>query len=721
MARIPVAQQEVALRAPGGQRLQSFDSGAADNLARGVSALAGGVAQIAKAKDDFQARVDEATANDLDAAFGQAAREIESPFLQAQGKNAVDAAKATLESWQQTQANFLARATNERQKGMLGGVLNRRLERFQSQYNSHLTQETEKWQTSAEDSRLASVSVDVANAPVGSEERNQAFMALSGVLDGMALRRGWDPETRKTMGFAAVSDINKNTIGALVEAGKPHDAMEYLNTNEDFIDPAIRTTLRSRVREQVDVYDARSFAQSQNYGVAGAPVEASVDALWGALKNQESGNKHTDGAGRLITSPKGAFGIAQLMPDTADYIARQMGDPSLAAKSRTDPAVNERMGRWYLGKQLEKYGSASLALAAYNAGPGRVDRWLVTIGDPRTGNITESEWAARIPFQETRDYVQNIVQRSGGSAAMSSVIPEGQAIRLARAAAGDDPRRQAAFEAAVSGERRRVEADRNDVRAAAREAVQAYLPNGSSPVASWTDIPAREWNALDPEYQNTIRGVFATQAASASKVETDEELYGAIVRMYAQNPGQLAALDPAEWAGDLNKEDYRRVQGWWLEARQDPDGNATPRGRAWKDAYDQIQVFARSAGVETDANKQSDEDRVLMNGLQTYVSQRVDAYVRENNGVPPDSKTVAGWAAFGLRQTRGQRRGLFGLQTENQYGFQMGIGETVVPSAARNTIVSEFRRARRELTEADVREAYEFGLRSGRFAPARGN
>lgn len=718
MARIPTIGQEVALRAPGGQRLQSFDSGAADNLARGVSALAGGVAHIAKAKDDFQARVDEATANDLDAAFGQAAREIESPFLQAQGKNAVDAAKATLESWQQTQANFLARATNERQKGMLGGVLNRRLERFQNQYNSHLTQETEKWQTSAEDSRSASLSVDVVNAPIGSEERALAFAALDGHFEGVAMRRGIDVQP---MRFAAKSDIHKNTIGALVEAAQPHEAMDYLNANEDFIDPAIRTTLRSQVREQVDVYDGRSFAQKQNYGVAGAPVEASVDALWGALKNQESGNKHTDTAGRLITSPKGAFGIAQLMPDTADYIARQMGDPSLAAKSRTDPAVNERMGRWYLGKQLEKYGSASLALAAYNAGPGRVDRWLVTIGDPRTGNITESEWAARIPFQETRDYVQTIVQRSGGSAAMSSVIPEGQAIRLARAAAGDDPRRQAAFEAAVSGERRRVEADRNDVRAAAREAVQAYLPNGSSPVASWTDIPAREWNALDPEYQNTIRGVFATQAASASKVETDEELYGAIVRMYAQNPGQLAALDPAEWAGDLNKEDYRRVQGWWLEARQDPDGNTTPRGRAWKSAYDQIQVFARSARIETDPDKQTDEHRVLMNGLQTYVSQRVDAYVRDNNGAPPDSKTVAGWAAFGLRLTRGQRRGLLGLQTETQYGFQMGIGETVVPSAARNTIVSEFRRARRDFTDADVREAYEFGLQSGRFAPTRGN
>ena len=725
MARVPTIEPSVSQRGLPSQRLQSFDSGAAEQIGRGVQALAGGVQQFAKAKDDFQARVDEATANDLDAAFGEAAREIETPFYQAQGKNAVDVAKTTLQSWQETRSNFLSRATNDRQRGMLQGVLDRRRERFQSQYNSHLTRETEKWQTSAEDSRSASLAVDVANAPVGSEERDRAMMALAGHFDALTARRGLDVETSKAMRFGVVSDIHKNTIGSLIEGARPHEAKDYLDANEAMIDPAVRSQLRAQVREQVDVFDARAFAQGQNYGVAGKPVEASVDALWSALKNQESGNRQFDGSGKLITSPVGAFGIAQLMPGTAQDIARQMGDPSLAAKARTDPATNERMGRWYLGKQLEKYGSASLALAAYNAGPGRVDRWLVTIGDPRQGNITESEWAARIPFRETRNYVQTIVQRSGGAAAMSSIIPEGQAVRMAREAAGDDPRRQAVFEAAVSGERRRYEADRNDSRNAAREAVQAFLPNGATPVASWTDIPPREWNALDPEYQNSIRGVFAAQAAQAEKVETDEELYGALTRMHALNPGQLAQLDLTTYADALNKEDYRRVQAWQLEARADPDGNATPRGRAWKSAYDQIQVYARSAGIETDPAKQDDEDRVRMNALQTYVGQQVDFHVRDNNGALPTSQQVAGWAAFGLRQTRGrsQRRGniiaqgFLGNRRENQYGFELGIGETVVPAAARNTIVAEFRRAGRRFDDGDVREAYEFGLRTGRFAP----
>ena len=114
-----------------------------------------------------------------------------------------------------------------------------------------------------------------------------------------------------------------------------------------------------------------------------------------------------------------------------------------------------------------------------------------------------------------------------------------------------------------------------------------------------------------------------------------------------------------------------------------------------------------------------------MNALQTYVGQQVDFHVRDNNGALPTSQQVAGWAAFGLRQTRGQpqrrgniiAQGFLGNRRENQYGFELGIGETVVPAAARNTIVAEFRRAGRRFDDGDVREAYEYGLRTGRFAP----
>lgn len=156
-------------------------------------------------------------------------------------------------------------------------------------------------------------------------------------------------------------------------------------------------------------------------GSSGGSPGGVLESLWPSLIQQESGGN------QAAVSPKGAFGRAQLMPATADYMARKMGDPSLAQRARTDPAVNEALGKGYLSEQLQKYGSPTLALAAYNAGPGAVDEWLSKIGDPRRGQISEAEFVSRIPFAETRDYVQKIAQRSGGGGArmLADASPNG--------------------------------------------------------------------------------------------------------------------------------------------------------------------------------------------------------------------------------------------------------------------------------------------------------
>lgn len=708
MAGVVVYQGGVQQRPVARESQQAFTTD--DGIGRGLQQAGQALGQFANAREQYQARVDEATAMDLDSAFGNDVREIESSFLSAQGRNAVDQAKAAEEAWGKTRDSYLGRVQNPRQRAMLGQVFQRREQRWNQQYTSHLTTQTEKWTTDAENARIGSLSVDMASLPIDSEERNDAALALGAQLDGMAQRRGWSAEVRREQGRLAFGKVHEQTVGALVEAGDPHKARDYLESNADQIDPAIRTRLRGVVREQVDNYDARSWAQGVDYGVSGAPVEASVDALWGALKTQESGNRQFDSRGQLITSRVGAFGIAQLMPDTAEYIARQMGDPSLAAKARTDPAVNERMGRWYLGKQLEKYGSASLALAAYNAGPGRVDRWLLTIGDPRTGQMTEAEWASRIPFQETRNYVQTIVQRSGGSGAMSAIIPEGQGIRLAREAAGDDPRRQAAFEAAFTGERRRVEADRRDVQSAARDAVQTYLPNGATPVQSWTDIPPRVWNGLDPEYQNQIRASFAANAAGAAKVETDQEIYGALIEMRALNPQRFARdIDLADYSDNLSESDLRSLTTAQLSIRARPDTpENNPRQAAVSSAWTQVKALAEQSGIKT-GDKANDEDRRQLNGLQTYVRQEVEAWVASKGEVPSRDQVLA-FAANGLRALEG-RRGVLGIGREERYNF-----EVIVPPEAQRRIISEYRAVAGVNPDPDrIRELYMQGRANGEF------
>jgi soluble lytic murein transglycosylase len=113
-------------------------------------------------------------------------------------------------------------------------------------------------------------------------------------------------------------------------------------------------------------------------------------------------------------SPSGALGLMQLMPGTAREVAGKVGVPYVQDKLTRDPAYNVSLGTQYLGDMLAKFGgSYELALAAYNAGPGRVSRWLESIGDPRAGKIDMVDWIEMIPIRETRNYVQRIMEGVG--------------------------------------------------------------------------------------------------------------------------------------------------------------------------------------------------------------------------------------------------------------------------------------------------------------------
>jgi soluble lytic murein transglycosylase len=110
-------------------------------------------------------------------------------------------------------------------------------------------------------------------------------------------------------------------------------------------------------------------------------------------------------------SPSGARGLMQLMPFTAEAVAKQIGTPVSLVSLTTDPADNMRLGTEYLHQMLSRFdNSLPLAVAAYNAGPHRVDQWLPEYGDPRIGPIDMVDWIELIPLNETRNYVQRVLE-----------------------------------------------------------------------------------------------------------------------------------------------------------------------------------------------------------------------------------------------------------------------------------------------------------------------
>jgi soluble lytic murein transglycosylase len=112
-------------------------------------------------------------------------------------------------------------------------------------------------------------------------------------------------------------------------------------------------------------------------------------------------------------SRAGARGLMQLIPPTARAVARQLNLPSERIEHRLlqDAALNLRLGRAYLAGLIDDYGgSYVLAIAAYNAGPGRVQRWIKENGDPRKANVDVIDWIELIPIDETRNYVHRVLE-----------------------------------------------------------------------------------------------------------------------------------------------------------------------------------------------------------------------------------------------------------------------------------------------------------------------
>ena len=106
-------------------------------------------------------------------------------------------------------------------------------------------------------------------------------------------------------------------------------------------------------------------------------------------------------------SSAGAIGLMQITPDTFAWLTSYHLRENLSPLMCYDARTNIRYGVYYLSFLYERYGGWAEALAAYNAGPGRVDQWLKdkTLVDENGALIV-----SRIPYQETRDYVTAVLQ-----------------------------------------------------------------------------------------------------------------------------------------------------------------------------------------------------------------------------------------------------------------------------------------------------------------------
>jgi soluble lytic murein transglycosylase len=112
-----------------------------------------------------------------------------------------------------------------------------------------------------------------------------------------------------------------------------------------------------------------------------------------------------------VVSPAQAYGLMQVTPDAGKYVCKKYGASFDLGRLKTDPVYNAALGAAELGGLIEDYrGSYIMTFAAYNAGRGSVKKWIDRYGDPRDPKVDAIDWVEQIPFSETRNYVQRIME-----------------------------------------------------------------------------------------------------------------------------------------------------------------------------------------------------------------------------------------------------------------------------------------------------------------------
>ncbi|GAB6966345.1 hypothetical protein JCM25156A_03820 [Komagataeibacter kakiaceti JCM 25156] len=351
-------------------------------------------------------------------------------FLNLKGQQAVSAYPQVQQQLDQAQKDAAGTLTNEAQSRQFTMDSTRYQQMINAQVLSHVGQQTDAWSD-----REAQAQADNGIQIAAGDYKNPSALSLGwGQAQRATVNRmveqGFNPNdvATHTAVLAAHSKFVKTIAQAHLADNDAIGAQDFVNANranmpqQDWAE--LTQGLQPHVWHQqgkMAYYAAMGQASGNVYAI---PKGNSPDDTFSGMVHNESGGHQMGADGKPLTSSRGAVGMAQLMPDTARQVAQQSPLGWDENRFRNDPNYNRALGRFYFDQLCQKYGgNQTLACAAYNAGPGRVDQWVKDIGDPRTGAVSDADFVAAIPFDETRNYVSRTGAAQAEPGGPTSRIP----------------------------------------------------------------------------------------------------------------------------------------------------------------------------------------------------------------------------------------------------------------------------------------------------------
>lgn len=546
---------------------------------RALARAGQGVMNLAAQAEQTQSLIDEARAKDADAAFSTAATELlhapGSGYFAKRGRDAIDGTDEALVTLQDL-ARQHEENLDEPAKKMYRRVVASRLSSLSAQIGDHRNREALAYGNASADARIANLADE---AETNWARPNDLRVRLAGIRNeivDMDSRNGWGAEITQSRMRTAESDVHRRVALRMAESD-PLAAEKYLTDHSGAMLGGDWAAARKAVKSEARVAKARQAVD------AALTPGVDVDSLAAAVQRQESGGRDVGPDGVVLTSSAGAKGRMQVMDGTN-------ADPGFGVTPARDDSLDERarVGRDYLGAMLDRYrGNTVLALAAYNAGPGRVDGWLKEHGDPREGKMSDAAWASRIPIEETRDYVASVLADVGRRHTPSA---EGILSKV-RAAAGDDfdqmeINERLARARIAENDKARKDADDQVVRDA-----ETLIGQGATP----DRLPSRiRTHPAVVEKMPTLWSISEAMRKTPAAV-TDWSAYEELRAMKASDPKGFAALPLITLRDKLADAEFKEVGKWQEEAAKGKDFGAGTLDQQTGDMFNSLGIKDKAA------------------------------------------------------------------------------------------------------------------------------
>jgi soluble lytic murein transglycosylase-like protein len=446
-----------------------------------------------------------------------------------------------------------------------------------------------------------------------------------GELAIRANTKGLPPEQVNAQVTAFRSSVHK-AVTLRMATDNPLAANEYYKSHaDDFTaddNVSLQRTLEPTVKRATARVEADKVINEITTGKASLPTTITT-----AQEQIESGGKQT------AVSSAGNYGVMQINDVSGKEAADALSVPWDPAKARTDAGYNRQLGQKYMQIQLDKYnGNTALALAAYNAGPGRVDEWIKAYGDPRTGDITDAAWAAKLPVKETRDYIAKV--GSAITKGVQSNIDLTKAGEITKDRFKDDPEMQDAVDARIAHENAIRESARRDRETEAYLAGLKHIDAGGSV----DNLPPDVIENLAPTRRSDLEAHERAKTKRKDPPDNPAE-FNRLMTLSVTDPDSFIAEDVTAWAKVLPNAQVDQLIGL-KAARMTKEAKEEGKANDVRKAISLTSNLLRSAKIDPTPKDNDKTGAEVMNAYTAKLMERLDQFKQKEGRRATDSEVM---------------------------------------------------------------------------------